>query len=176
VFKFWGSYQLGGIRPVSGKFIRPLINTYRKDIIYFLQKNNISFCVDRKNLENIYFRNKIRNMLIPFIEENFSKSFKNNVSRATDILREEDIFLEDSSEKIFSEIAVIEKDKKSESIFLVKISLDRLVKIPIALSRRVILGVVEKLKGNLKDINYKNIEDILSLCRGKTGKKTIYVF
>ncbi len=64
-----GARGLSGIKPVSGNIIRPLINTSREDIMQYLEGRDIQYCMDHTNLENVYFRNKIRNRLIPFIRE-----------------------------------------------------------------------------------------------------------
>ena len=57
-----GVRGFSGIKPVRGKFVRPLINTFREDIEGFLRRNNISYCIDKTNAESIYFRNKVRNI------------------------------------------------------------------------------------------------------------------
>ena len=49
-----GARGLSGIKPVSRKFIRPLIDIFRKDIIAYLDNKKISYCVDSTNIENIY--------------------------------------------------------------------------------------------------------------------------
>ena len=64
-----GARGLSGIKPVSGKVIRPLITTSRTDIMQYIEDKGIQYCVDHTNLENVYFRNRVRNKLIPFISE-----------------------------------------------------------------------------------------------------------
>ncbi|MDZ7837777.1 MAG: ATP-binding protein [Actinomycetota bacterium] len=60
-----GVRGMGGIKPVWGNIIRPLIHAWRKDILNFLDSEGISYCLDKTNVENEYFRNRIRNRLIP---------------------------------------------------------------------------------------------------------------
>ena len=48
-------------------------------ILNYLKNNRIEFCIDSSNLENIYFRNKVRNMLLPFIGKNISGSFQKRI-------------------------------------------------------------------------------------------------
>ena len=56
---------LGGIAPVSGFWIRPLLNIGRNEIESYLEKVGISYCTDETNAENVYARNKLRNQVIP---------------------------------------------------------------------------------------------------------------
>lgn len=52
-----GLKGLGGIQPVSGNIIRPLIYCSRKEIEDYCIENGIEFRTDSTNLENDYTRN-----------------------------------------------------------------------------------------------------------------------
>ncbi len=170
-----GAMGLSGIKPVSGKIIRPLINTFRDDIITYLDNNKISYCVDRTNLENIYFRNRVRNIIIPFIEkESSTESFKSNVLRSISILRDESEFLKEySSNKLLDE-ASITKDKSGKSVILIKVPVLSIKRCAVAVQRRIILSALEMTGSTLKDINFKNVEDILRICTAGGESKVIY--
>ncbi|MCX5697493.1 MAG: tRNA lysidine(34) synthetase TilS [Candidatus Omnitrophica bacterium] len=75
-----GLYGLAGILPKRKIFgltvIRPLIATPRKKIELFLKTKRIKTRLDETNLRNIYFRNKIRNTLLPLLEKNYNKNIK----------------------------------------------------------------------------------------------------
>lgn len=60
-----------GIPCVRDKFIRPLLNISRNQIEEYLKEKNITFRSDSTNLDNNYLRNKIRNKLIPFLNQEF---------------------------------------------------------------------------------------------------------
>ncbi len=45
--------------------IRPLLHVKKREILDYLDKNNTSYCIDKTNYENQYFRNKIRNFVLP---------------------------------------------------------------------------------------------------------------
>jgi tRNA(Ile)-lysidine synthase len=155
-----GLKGLSGIKPVSGKFIRPLINTFRKEILKYLIDNDISFCIDKTNEQNIYFRNRIRNVLLPFMRENFSTSIDKNLLKSIEILREENEFVSKFSEETFDKIANIEK----KIPYLISIPIEKLIQLSLAVRRRIIIIGIEKIKGSPKDIRKVNIEDILSNC------------
>ena len=67
-----------GIWKVRGKFVRPLINCDRKEIEKYLTEQGFEWRTDCTNLDNSYFRNRVRNELVPFLDENFA-GWKNSV-------------------------------------------------------------------------------------------------
>ena len=67
-----------GIWENRGKFVRPLINCDRKEIEKYLTEQGFEWRTDCTNLDNSYFRNRVRNELVPFLEKNFA-GWKNSV-------------------------------------------------------------------------------------------------
>jgi len=165
-----GARGLSGIRPVDGRIIRPLINTSRKDIEDYLGENSLLYCIDKSNLENKYFRNRIRNKLIPFIKDNFFKSFNLSAKRSMEILRDEDIFLGKYSLKLLGQIASFHRGNDRKKIIYLKIPIEPLNLSSLAIRRRIIACALEKILDNLEDISFRNIEDILKLLDIKTGE------
>ncbi len=159
-----GARGLSGIKPVSGKFIRPLIDIFRKDIIAYLDNKKISYCVDRTNIENIYFRNRVRNILIPFISKHFLKSFKSNVLRSINILKCEDEFLRRYSVAKLAEIASIKRSETGKYAALIEIPVLKIKEEARAVQRRIVLSAIEMTSGTLENISFKNIDDILRIC------------
>lgn len=159
-----GARGLSGIKPVSGKFIRPLIDIFRKDIIAYLDNKKISYCVDRTNIENIYFRNRVRNILIPFISKHFLKSFKSNVLRSINILKCEDEFLRRYSAAKLAEIASIKRSETGKYAALIEIPVLKIKEEARAVQRRIVLSAIEMTSGTLENISFKNIDDILRIC------------
>lgn len=67
-----------GIWENRGKFVRPLINCDRKKIEKYLTEQGFEWRTDCTNLDNSYFRNRVRNELVPFLDKNFA-GWKNSV-------------------------------------------------------------------------------------------------
>jgi len=85
---------LKGILPMrEGKFIRPLIEVSRAEIVAFLNEAGISYCQDSSNDSNIYLRNKIRSELIPYLKEKFNPKIVENLAQMSEILRQDDDFI-----------------------------------------------------------------------------------
>jgi tRNA(Ile)-lysidine synthase len=81
--------------------IRPLLETWRKEIDSFAGENKIPYLTDSSNLKRNYLRNRIRLDLIPLIEREYQSNFREQVLRTSAILREEDGCLERGAEKAF---------------------------------------------------------------------------
>lgn len=170
-----GARGLSSIKPVSGKIIRPLINTLRNDIISYLERNNISYCVDRTNLENIYFRNRIRNIIIPFIEKECrAKSFRSNLMRSINILKEENEFIEKYSLDKVLKAASVKKDKSGKNVIFIKVPVSGINKETVAVQRRMVLSALEMAGSTLEDISFKNVDDILGICTLGGEYKAVY--
>jgi tRNA(Ile)-lysidine synthase len=67
-----------GIWENRGKYVRPLIDCDRKEIEKYLTEQGFEWRTDCTNLDNSYFRNRVRNELVPFLDENFA-GWKNSV-------------------------------------------------------------------------------------------------
>ena len=54
-----------GIAPVRDGIIRPLLTVSKKDILEFLESNEIAYCIDATNQQVDYDRNRIRHNIMP---------------------------------------------------------------------------------------------------------------
>lgn len=75
-----GIEGLGGIRPVNGDIVRPMLCVSRKEIESFLKEKNQTYVNDSSNLVNDNIRNKIRIDVIPLLET-INPSVKECLSR-----------------------------------------------------------------------------------------------
>ena len=63
-----GIRGLTGMKVRNGRIVRPLLCFSRAEIESYLSENQLSYRIDRTNLENEYTRNKIRNIVMPAID------------------------------------------------------------------------------------------------------------
>ncbi|MDO5556409.1 MAG: tRNA lysidine(34) synthetase TilS, partial [Clostridia bacterium] len=67
-----GMSGLKGIEPMrNSKYIRPLIEIERNEIEEYCKINKLNPRIDKSNQDNTYTRNKIRNIVIPYIKKEF---------------------------------------------------------------------------------------------------------
>jgi tRNA(Ile)-lysidine synthase len=136
------------------KIIRPLLPIEKKEINEYLKENGIEYMTDVSNLTLNFYRNRIRNSVVPFLLR-FSPSIKKNIFRMTEILQKEEEFLREYTEKILSEIA----ERKGKEI---KIDKEKFKKIPENIKRRIAGYIYREMK-NTDYVNYVIINKVLKL-------------
>ncbi|MBR3704279.1 MAG: tRNA lysidine(34) synthetase TilS [Oscillospiraceae bacterium] len=91
-----GLNGLGGIAPVRGNIIRPLLAADRADIDDYIEKNNISYVEDETNRDTVYTRNRLRLELLPLLEE-IAPGSVGRVAETAQRLREDEDYLHQQS-------------------------------------------------------------------------------
>ncbi len=140
---------LEGIKVKNENIIRPISEIYKKDILNYLNKNEIQYRIDETNFENEFTRNSIRLDLIPFIEKRYNSKFKDKAFSLIKEIRENNqnskIILEDymQNEKI-----ILEKLNKESLFNISKIISSYLNRYNINISREKIKKVKEILNKN----------------------------
>ena len=163
-----GITGLKGIEPIrENKYIRPILEIDRQEIEEYCTYNNLEPKIDKTNFENVYTRNKIRNVIIPYIKEEFNPNIIDTINRLSEVITEEDKFLEDISKK---ELETIVLSEKQNEIILDLKSFNNLNEV---IQKRIILNVINKLLGNTVGIEKVHIEDIIKLCENNIGNKFI---
>lgn len=76
-----GIRGLCGISPKKDNIIRPLLGFFRSEIESYVRDEKLAFRQDTSNFENDYTRNRIRNILIPKIENDYNINFKEALVR-----------------------------------------------------------------------------------------------
>ncbi len=160
---------LAGLKGIGAKrdnlVVRPLINVTRKEIEEYCEKENLNPCHDETNDEVIYTRNKIRLELLPYIEKNINTNVISNINRMSEILSEDETFIQRIVNEKFEECLVAEEDGR------VVCNLKKFNKCDDVIKKRLIVKFIIKTIGNAKDIERVHIEDILKLCEKNIGKK-----
>lgn len=149
----------------DNKFIRPLIECDRKDIEEYCEKNNLNPKYDESNKENIYTRNKVRNLLIPYIEKEFNPNIISTINRLSDLATKENDFIEEIVENEYEKIFVEER----EGIILLDLKKFNLLNDVI--KSRIIMYTINKVLGNVQGIEKIHIEDIIKMCKKNIGNK-----
>jgi len=161
-----GPKGLCGIPPIRGnRFIRPLIQRSKTQILTFLKDKNQAFVTDSSNTDESYLRNKIRHNLIPQLEQQFNPEIKASLDRLSHILRQEEDYLTDQAAK------VLKRCMAKQTKTLVALSIPELVPNHPALVNRVLRLAIGLVKQDLKAITLTHIQDILNLMdRSEPGK------
>ncbi len=88
-----GLKGLGGIAPVSGKRIRPMLTVTREQVLAFLKEYSIAYVTDSSNEEDSFLRNRLRHHVMPLLKQENPK-LAENVSHMAMRLRFDEQVLE----------------------------------------------------------------------------------
>ena len=160
-----GTQGLKAILKKNGIYIRPLLDISREKIEEYCEKNNLKPRIDLTNFENNYTRNKIRNIVIPYLKKEFNPNIVEALTRLSKIATEEQDFINMEVEKHYNKIVINEEENS------IKIEGKKFSKLHIAIKKRIILYIINKLFGNTKQIEKKHIEDIIKLIDNNIGNK-----
>ena len=160
-----GTSGLQGIQAKSGIYIRPLIDCDRENIELYCKENNIDARIDKTNFDNIYTRNKIRNVVIPYIKQEFNPNIINTLSRLSDLIKEENDYIDNQVKNIFEKIK-LEETNAQIVLNLKEFNLQEKV-----IKSKLVLYTIMRLFGTSKGIEKIHIEDILKLCQNNIGNK-----
>lgn len=160
-----GISGLKGIEPKRGKYIRPIIECERQEIEQYCEENKLNPRIDRTNFENIYTRNKIRNIVIPYVKKEFNPNIINTLERLSQLVCEEEEYIEIQVRKAYKDI--LEKEENEEII----LNLKRFNSQEKVIKSRLVLYTITRLLGTSKGIEKIHIEDIIKLCENNIGNK-----
>ena len=191
-----GLRGMGGIKPIRGEYIRPLLCLTRKEIEEELQARNIPYCEDETNEDINFSRNRIRKKVIPHLEEINVKAV-NHLSDSVFHLGELGEFVDERVEEGFKhcvlDVDISEAIQKPEFTGLLRekhprndgsmslaivpskrkymIHKERLYSLPVFIQRFVILKTLEKSSLEKRDWNKRHVESVLNLLDSQVGRR-----
>ena len=161
-----GLSGLKGIEPIrDNKYIRPLIECERQEIEQYCEENELNPRIDKTNFENEYTRNKIRNIVIPYIKQEFNPNILQTLSRLSDVATEESDYVDKQTQKIYQQILMERTNKQ------IVLNLKEFNKQEKVIKNRLILLATKQLMGSTQGIEKIHIEDIIKLCNNNIGNK-----
>ena len=181
---------LKGIEPIREKFIRPLIECNREEIEMYCKVNNLDPKFDKTNQDNTYTRNKIRNLLIPFIKKEFNPNIIEALNRLADLARQDSAYFNKAVQEEYNNLLIEEniEEKRMENTEDNEISiknineeknskkeivldLKKFNKLEYVIKSRVLLYTINRILGTTKGIEKTNVEDMIKLCEKNIGNK-----
>lgn len=157
------------------KYIRPLLETTRQEIEEYCNINKLNPKIDKTNKENIYTRNKVRNLLIPYIEKEFNPNIISTLNRLSELALNDNNYIEKIVEEEYKKILIeenignIEKEEKNDKFII--LDLKKFNNEDLVIKNRLVLYTINKMLGNCQGIEKINIEDIIKLCKNNIGNK-----
>jgi tRNA(Ile)-lysidine synthase len=165
-----GTRGLRGLQPVSGWrysgksliIIRPLLEVNRQETSEYCIGHNLEPRIDSSNLSLSPLRNRVRHQLLPVLE-----SYNPQVAEA--LLRTARIAGDDLA-ALDAEISRLQEDiieKQGETIILEK---ESFLGMAPAWQRQLLRKSIEELRGSLKDIEVRHVDEILDALDKPAGR------
>ena len=174
-----GLAGLGGIHPIAGPVIRPLLSVRRSELRHFLRARKQTWREDATNRDTKRMRARIRKKLLPLLEKQFQPAIVKHLATLAELAREDEAFLYALAEARTVMLAQ-KKDRQ------VRIAVDDLsqpwkrgefnaentefAEKKKALSTRMVRRIVEKVKPRAGQLGANHVEAVLELARsGQSG-------
>lgn len=94
-----GPRGLGGIPPVRGKIVRPLLEVGRGEIDAYIARHGLPYVEDESNRDPAYTRNRLRLEVLPLLED-AAPGAAERIAAAAGLVREEDGYLRREAERL----------------------------------------------------------------------------
>lgn len=104
---------LSSIKKINNRYIRPILDIKKSEILDYLNINNLDYLQDETNSQDAYLRNRIRKYIVPnirFCDKRFDLNFKKSLEN----IKETDLFLESLSKYLLDKISL----EKNNALYL----------------------------------------------------------
>ncbi|MBF0538386.1 MAG: tRNA lysidine(34) synthetase TilS [Nitrospirae bacterium] len=162
-----GLTGLAGIAPTRGRFIRPLIDVSRWEILQYLNECSQTYCLDSSNLKDIYLRNRLRIHLMPQLTQ-YNSNIVDTLTRNAQIIREDNEYIEQAVTKKLMTLISRKTGKKIELFLLPLQNTEK------ALLRRLLRRATATVE-TLREIGGQHIEEIMALIKTASTGDRLYL-
>ena len=143
-------------------YIRPLLHWHREDIEQFLNARKIEWCVDSTNAQLDYSRNFLRAKVLPELAQINTQAVE-HINQTATHLSELKEYLDMETEKHWSSLA-----KEGEKLTL---DIRGLWELHPVMQRQIVYKAITVAAGRRKDITSAHVDEVLSICKGQSGKR-----
>lgn len=159
-----GLKGLGGISPVNDNVIRPLLCVKRNEIEEYLKEQGIDYCTDLTNASDEYTRNRIRNHILPYMEQAINPKTVEHMNETMEQVRQVQLFLDE-------QIAVAKKRCVKSSLEGQVILEAEYTALSEALKPLLLKEVLADVAGQEKDLEAIHVKQLAELFGKQTGRK-----
>jgi tRNA(Ile)-lysidine synthase len=131
--------------------VRPLLNIWREEISAYLVEHDLLPNLDQSNLDIRFYRNRLRQEVIPFLES-IQPALRKNLWQTAEILGEDLAVLEDLIEEAWEKCVVVEGPG------YLALSPYNLKEQPLGLRRHLFRRGIDRLRPGLRDLGFQAIE------------------
>ncbi len=154
---------LGGIRPVNGVVIRPLLDVTRQEIEAYLREKKIPWQTDETNNSTEYARNYIRHEIMPLAEKLYAGAERRIADSAAD-LRDAEEYLEYKMKEAYLQYCNLQDG----GVFI----RDKIVSEEhTTIVSRVLYQAIAVIGGTVRDVGKVHVQELMNLFELQSGRK-----
>ncbi len=167
-----GPRGLGGMLPVGpGAVCRPLLATWREEVLAYLEEHDVPYRVDPSNADLSLTRNRIRQELVPVMRRAFGPAVTSVLARESQLMNELDEFLSLEGERILKAAS----EEGPPNSLEIRLDIARLAEHHRVLARTVIRTAVEDLVGSLEELSLAHVDAVLDLADHDRGEASVHL-
>ncbi len=156
-----GTRGLSGIRPRRGRFVRPLIDCHRADLVRYLSARGEAFREDSTNRDVTIPRNRVRHELLPTLLA-IAPGGVRALARLASHAADDEAFLQAAAIEIRPSI-VLSKEETDAGVRTV-ISAERLWELPPAMGRRLVRDLIAEIAPG-QALSSRHLDAVRALAR-----------
>lgn len=150
-----GLIGISAKRKIKNKiFIRPLLETSRREIEAFLKRRKVKPRIDSTNKEDVFFRNKIRHNLIPLLKKEYNQNIVGVLANLAESISYDYEYLDQ-----------ITRNKVKGSGLRLKISI--ITRLHPAILRLKIRQSIACIQGDTRRIGFQHIKELEDLLNNR---------
>jgi tRNA(Ile)-lysidine synthase len=183
-----GPTGLAGIYPVAGTVIRPLLGVRRAALRHYLRDRGDTWREDSSNRDTRRQRARIREKLLPLLEQEFSSTIVERLADLARLAREEESFWTASVNERFGAIVRMGVGAEAHRLAAAGASSPtQTLTIPISallrplpalssedsrtLTERLIRRLYEELRGDRRQLTSRHVAQVIRLAAGSSGRR-----
>jgi len=159
-----GLSGLSGIslkRDIQGiTFIRPLLETTRREIDKFLKRRGVKPRIDSTNQEDVFLRNKIRNNLIPMLKREYNKNILKVLANLAESVSYDYEYLDQ----------IAKRSVKGNNL---KLNIRKIRKLHPAIQRLKIRQSIAHLQKDTRRIGFQHIKELEDLLSNRPERSVV---
>jgi tRNA(Ile)-lysidine synthase len=165
-----GLTGLGGIHPVLGRVVRPLLRIPRSDLRAYLTERGEAWCEDVSNADTSRLRARIRHRLLPLLAAEFEPAAAEHLAALAELAREDDAVLAALAEEACRGRIRWSEGRAHVAAADLLAPTAPLTAVPAALAGRMVRHVAAEVLGYRPRFSRRHVADVLHLARG-AGKR-----
>jgi len=175
LFRGAGISGLSGIYPLRRNYlengvtvdvVRPLLDSTRSEILEYLDRRQQSFRQDSSNRDLSFDRNLVRLELLPFLQERFNPGIAGTLGRTAQLFRELEDYLSPILDEAYHQCREEHRTGRSVEVTL---QVQPLLSQHPFLQKETVRRALKEYRGDLKDVSYRQVEDILKIAASGSG-------